>query len=173
MDVKAERERLQANRERLQAYREQLQAQVEKGGLREATAISIRNQIQGLSNEIHGLSTEISALTNVLPRLPPLPPEPDTRTYFQKARDQIDADPLVTGTSTATSVGFALWMLLRRYTILRHHYSPYTTKQLHWRQHLSLFDAQAMPGAKKIALLSAFVVMIRSWTTNLPTPLAK
>jgi hypothetical protein len=116
--------------------------------------------------EKHDINQRIIAIDNQITQLMPLLPDP--RPLRTRLWAPIQRDPLVTGggllfSSTATS-----WMLMRYYMKARHQFAPYTEKQLIWRNWVFFLQAAAVPNAKRMAGWSAFVVVMRNWTTTGP-----
>jgi len=99
-----------------------------------------------------------------------LPEGNDPRPFMTRAWAPIQRDPLMTGGSVLFATTTTAWLVARYYAIARHHFVPYTEPQLIWRRWVFFVDTKSVPHAKRVAALSAFIVLLRTWTQKSPPP---
>ena len=93
---------------------------------------------------------------------------PDTSTFLERCWRPIHDDPLIVGSGFAVSCFMFSWLNMRRYTIMRHTFQPYPDSQLTWRNWVFFLDAKSVPNARRVAMGSAFLVVLRNWTKKPP-----
>eukprot|EP00760_Papus_ankaliazontas_P004399 PhM_4_TR1185/c0_g1_i1/m.69048 len=137
--------------EALEAKLEDLEKQLVPG-LDKDEKLAIRKNIDTIGNQI----------TVLFGRLP------DERSLLQRGWDKMLDDPFVMGTGVVTTYSTGTWLVLRQYSLARHHIVPYTERQLNWRRWVFFFDAKSTPTAVRVFGVSALLTVLRSWT--LPPP---
>jgi hypothetical protein len=133
-----------------------LKQQLAVAGISEMKEIAIRQQIVALDNRIAAGRQEISAF-----RLP----DP-VGSLRQRCVQWYWSAP---AESSIFLLG-SIWLALRYYSVARHHFAPYTGRQLHRRQWLLFLDAAAVPNAERACALSGFFAVWKGCANSAPPP---
>ena len=159
---------VKAERDALKKKGEDLETALLQPGLTPEKELAINKRIVSNDKKIASLGQEKAALYGRLP------PPPDERGVWQRAMDEVRAQPMQVGLGigapACTGTAVSMWGITWFYMNHRHKRAPYTLEQLVWRQDFFLVGKGFPHGMKKIGAFSACLLVLKGWTN--PTRMA-